>query len=123
MTKKKLTTKQKAMVEALEKSLGVVTTATRSVGVLRQSHYDWCNNNETYKDAVNELSNVALDFAESKLHKLIQDGDTAATIFYMKTKGRNRGYQENKEIFIDDKRAKIDEVFPSTEELTKDEEE
>jgi hypothetical protein len=32
------------------------------------------------------------------LHKQIQDNSTAATIFYLKTKGKKRGYQENQAI-------------------------
>ncbi|MCC6448747.1 MAG: hypothetical protein IT215_08705, partial [Chitinophagaceae bacterium] len=35
---------KKAMIEALEKSLGVVTTAAKAVGIDRSTHYDWYNN-------------------------------------------------------------------------------
>ena len=47
---------------------------------------------------VEDIANIALDFAESQLHKQIQDGNTAATIFYLKTKGKRRGYIERQEI-------------------------
>ena len=40
---------------------------------------------------------VALDMAESQLHKQILGGNTSATIFYLKTKGKNRGYVERHE--------------------------
>jgi hypothetical protein len=53
-----------------------------------------------YKAAVQALSEVAIDFAESKLHKLIENNDTAATIFYLKTKGKKRGYIERVENMI-----------------------
>jgi len=32
------------------------------------------------------------------LHKQIGEGNTSATIFYLKTKGKNRGYVERQEI-------------------------
>ena len=88
------------MIEALEKSLGVVTTACKRVGICRQTHYDWYNEDEAYKKAVDDLSDVALDFAESMLHKQIQDKDTVATIFYLKTKGKRRGYIERQDVNI-----------------------
>jgi hypothetical protein len=76
------------MVDALEKSLGVVTSACKSVGIARQTFYDWYDeNDEQFQKEVDSIQDIALDFAESKLHKQIDKGDTTATIFYLKTKG------------------------------------
>lgn len=86
------------MLAALEKSLGVVTTASRACGVSRMMHYYWMNNDPKYKAAVDELADLALDFAESKLHSQIADSNTAATIFYLKTKGKSRGYIERYDV-------------------------
>ena len=89
---------KKALIEALEKSLGVVTTACKNIGVGRTTYYDWYNNDEEFKKNVDELQSVALDMAESQLHKQILDGNTSATIFYLKTKGKKRGYVERSEL-------------------------
>lgn len=89
---------KKAMLEALEKSLGVVTSACKSVGISRETHYRWMREDSSYKDSVDDLANVALDFAESQLHQQIKGGNPTATIFYLKTKGKNRGYVERQEI-------------------------
>lgn len=51
-----------------------------------------------FKKEVDDIQNIALDFAESQLHKQIQDGNTTATIFLLKTKGKKRGYIERQEI-------------------------
>lgn len=91
---------KKAMLEALEKSLGVVTTACKKAGVGRTMHYEWLKSDPEYKEAVNDLQDITLDFAESQLHKQIQDGNTTATIFFLKTKGKNRGYVESQDINI-----------------------
>lgn len=96
MTKNDIT--KKAMIEALEQSLGVVTTACKKVGISRETHYRWLREDELYKDNVEAVGDVALDFAESQLHKQIKEGSTAATIFLLKTKGKKRGYIERQEI-------------------------
>ena len=70
-------THKKAMIQALEKSLGVVTSACKEV---------------------EDVENIALDFAESQLHKQISEGNTSGTIFYLKTKGKKRGYVERQEV-------------------------
>ena len=91
---------KKAMLDALEKSLGVVTSACKSVGIARQTHYEWMKEDILYKTAVDELSDVAIDFAESQLHKQIREGNSTATIFFLKTKGKKRGYIERQEVDI-----------------------
>lgn len=88
---------KKAMIEALEKSLGVVTTACKNVGIARSTHYEWYANDADYKKSVDDVADIALDFAESKLHKSIENGSDTATIFYLKTKGKKRGYIEKTE--------------------------
>jgi hypothetical protein len=88
---------KKAILEALEKSLGVVTTACKTVGIGRTQFYQWLKDDKEFKKQVDDISNITLDFAESQLHKQIKDGNTSATIFYLKTKGKNRGYIERTE--------------------------
>lgn len=92
--------KKNALIEALEKSLGVVTSACKTVGIGRTTYYDWYNNDQEFKKKVDELQNVALDFAESKLHNQIADNNTSATIFFLKTKGKKRGYIEKAELDV-----------------------
>lgn len=89
---------KKAIIEALEKSLGVVTTACKTVGVGRTTFYGWLQDDLEFSRQVDDIQNITLDFAESQLHKQIKDGNTTATIFYLKTKGKKRGYVERQEI-------------------------
>jgi hypothetical protein len=93
-----LTLKKAAMLKAMEKSLGVVTTAAKSIGITRETHYEWLRTDANYKAKIEALADVALDFAESMLHGQIMKGDTTATIFYLKTKGKQRGYVERQEL-------------------------
>lgn len=89
---------KRALLNALEKSLGVVTTACKQTGLSRTQFYEWLKTDEEFRKQVDDIQNVALDFAESQLHKQIGDGSTSATIFYLKTKGKGRGYIERQEI-------------------------
>jgi len=110
------TLKKNAMLKALESTLGVVTSACEVVGIDRRTHYRWMNEDEEYRNAVESLTDLAVDFAESQLFELIKgahrevstpDGEviriqdapnTSATIFYLKTRGKKRGYVERNEI-------------------------
>ena len=89
---------KKAMIAALEKSLGIVTTACKTVDISRETHYRWMRDDADYNAAVDSTADIALDFAESKLHKSIENGSDTATIFYLKTKGKKRGYIERTEV-------------------------
>ena len=109
-------TRKKAMIDALKKSLGIVTKACESVGIDRQTHYNWLESDPEYKKEVESISEMAIDFAESKLFEKIngvqigktdKDGELivydqppsdAAVIFYLKTKGKKRGYIEKQEV-------------------------
>lgn len=93
----KILQQKKVLLAALEKSLGVVTTACKSVGLDRGTFYQYYHKDASFKAAVDDIENVALDFAESQLHKQIQRGEVSSTIFYLKTKGKHRGYVEKQQ--------------------------
>lgn len=109
-------TKKKAMIAALQQSLGVVTSACKTVGISRETHYKWLREDVDYKYQVEDLSNIALDFAESQLHNQIKNGSTPATIFYLKTKGKKRGYIERQEIQHENLEPLTIEIIDSTSE-------
>ena len=90
--------KKEAMLQALENSLGVVTVACKQSDTPRSTYYKWLKKDEQFAKDVKEIENIALDFAESQLHTQMKDGNTSATIFYLKTKGKRRGYIERSEL-------------------------
>lgn len=95
--------KKAAMLRALEKSLCNVTTSAQAVKIARDTHYKWLKDDEVYAAKVAELDNVSLDFAEGKLKQAIAKNNIIATIFYLKTKGRCRGYIEKQDIGLEGK--------------------
>ena len=107
-------TLKRAMIEALEKSLGIVTSACKSVGINRSTHYDWLKSDEDYKAEVESIEDIAIDFAESQLHKQIKDGNPTSTIFYLKTKAKKRGYIERQEVHQETTYKSLDVQIIST---------
>lgn len=90
--------KKESILKALEQSLGVVNNACQAAQIPRSTFYKWLKEDEEFAKQVEDIANVALDFAESQLHEQIRENSTAATIFYLKTKGKKRGYIERQEI-------------------------
>lgn len=94
------------MLEALEQSMGIVTTACKVVGISRQTHYRWIDEDEDYAEKCNNLDTRKLkgDFIESKLLKLVDKEIPSAVIHASKTYNRERGYGERLEITGEDGR-------------------
>lgn len=86
-----------ALLKALEQSLGNISSACKKVGVARQTFYNYYDNDEKFRQKVEEINESMLDFAETALMKNIKDGKETSLIFYLKTKGRKRGYVEKVE--------------------------
>jgi hypothetical protein len=108
---------KKAMIEALKKTFGRVSQAAEIVGINRCTHYKWLESDPEYKEMVEEINEASIDFVELKLFEKItgvtvqnginNDGEPmiytqppsdTAIIFYLKTKGKKRGYVERQEI-------------------------
>lgn len=95
------------MIVSMEKTLGVVTPALKNANINRSSHYKWYKEDLEYKAAIDVTKDIALDFAESKLHQNIQGNKETSIIFFLKTQGKRRGYVERTEHGIDGE-VKID---------------
>ena len=88
------------MLSSLANSLGNVAIACKEAGISRQTHYRWLKEDEDYAEAVLEQSEVVLDIAEAKLIERVQEGDLRAIMFLLKTKGKERGYDEKRTISL-----------------------
>ena len=64
--------KKKMLIESLENSLGIVSTACSKANISRSSFYKWYKEDEDFRKKVDEIDNVKLDFVESQLFKNIQ---------------------------------------------------
>ena len=89
---------KESMIEALENSLGIVSVACRKIGIARQTHYRWRQEDPDYKAKADEIIEATIDFVESKLFENIQDKKEASIMFYLKSKAKHRGYVERQEV-------------------------
>lgn len=88
------------MIQALELNLGNVSLSCKALGIARDTHYRWMREDKEYRKAVKDMENAALDFAESELFKQIAKGNPLSTIFFLKCKGKKRGYIEQSNLEI-----------------------
>lgn len=90
-------TKKKAVIQAMEKSMGIVTHACKMAEISRETFYKWMREDDQFQELVNQATEQAKDFVESKLYEQISQGNVPSIIFYMKTKCKDRGYIERTE--------------------------
>ena len=98
MGKKEHNLKKDALLQALENSLGIVSTACNRSGISRSSFYKWYKEDEEFRKKVDEIDNVKLDYVETKLFKNIENEKEKSIIFYLQHKGHKRGYVQRQNI-------------------------
>ena len=95
------------LLKALQKSLGIVTEACEKAELSRTQHYKWYKEDAESRKAVQEIDGMFIDFAETHLKEQIEKGSTPATIFYLKTRGKKRGYGDSLDITSGEEPFKI----------------
>jgi hypothetical protein len=89
---------KRRVIEALQLSHGIVTSACEAAQIPRSTFYLWLNSDPVFKQAVEDTQDIALDFVEGKLMDQINNKDTTAMIFYLKCRGKKRGFVEKMEV-------------------------
>jgi hypothetical protein len=91
---------KEAFIIAYKENFGNITIACESAGVGRGQYKSWCDKDPEFRKRLAEIEpeEIMLDFGEHKLMERIAKGDTLATMFLLKTKGKRRGYIERQEV-------------------------
>lgn len=89
-----LKVKPEKVIAILEKTGGTIYPAAKMLKVSRGTLYNYINSNDEIKEALEEIRESLLDVAEAKLHSNIQQGKEASIFFYLKTQGKDRGYEQ-----------------------------
>lgn len=106
MAKKK--TKPDLTIGQIEKALikanGLVTVAAKMLGVTQSAITQRVKKSPRLQKAKEDIVEKMLDVAENALHSRMHDEkNLTASIFYLKTKGKHRGYSEKQDIELSGK--------------------
>jgi len=125
---------KEAFIIAYKENFGNITISCESAGVSRSSYNVWVKNDSEFARKLAEIEpeEIMLDFGEHKLMERIAKGDTLATMFLLKTKGKRRGYIERQEVAHEGdvvkqitvnvlKASHVDELTNGTQKLDGDE--
>lgn len=85
------------VAKALRASLGVHSYAARRLCCSPSTIKSYVVGSKELQQVIDEVQEETLDLAEEKLHAKLKSGNMTAIIFYLKTKGKGRGYIERSE--------------------------
>ena len=91
---------KEAFIIAYRENFGNITISCQACGVSRSAYSSWVKNDAEFRQRLAEIEpeEIMLDWGEHKLMERITKGDTLATMFLLKTKGKRRGYIERQEV-------------------------
>ena len=112
--------RKKEFIEAFQKSLALVASTCRKVGISTVTFYNWYNEDSNFAEKIDEIRELAKDAVESKIYKKIDEGDTTMLIFYAKTKMKDRGYVERQEVTGADGKNLIEQQATDLSTLTEE---
>ena len=99
-----LSDKKKKFLKQLSENLGNVTETCKELKVGRRTYYNWKESDELFKEECDNVPEELLDLAEHSLLSEIKDNTTknhiTAVIFFLKTKGKKRGYSESMQLEV-----------------------
>jgi hypothetical protein len=91
-----------AIEKALKASFGNISAAAKSLGMDRSHVNERIKRSITLTKVLEDTRESMKDNAESSLNRAILAGEAWAVCFFLKTRGRDRGYSER---FGDDKQT------------------
>lgn len=86
------------IIEALEKTRGMIYVAARALGCSATTIYDRAKVSPAVAQAIQVEREVRLDRAEMQLDKAVDRGEPWAVCFLLKCKAKDRGYVERQQV-------------------------
>lgn len=96
MAKEKVTKEQ--VMTALTETNAFMSGAANKLGMTTRGLRNYIQRYPDLQEHIEALREKRVDFAEGMLFRLIQEGNIAAIIFFLKTQAKHRGYTERQEI-------------------------
>jgi hypothetical protein len=98
--------------EAITKARGNLSRAADKLGVCRQTLYLRVNAEPEIKQVVDNCRERFLDETEDVFQNKVLSGDTVSLLFALKTLGRKRGYDQDRDVMVESAtRGALDFIF------------
>ena len=98
---------EKQLLEAIAGSKGIIKNVRRKLIELRKEKISWdvvkakIAQSETATAALNAEIEMTIDDAETVINEAIEAGDLATAKWYLRMKGKGRGYEDSSTVKID----------------------
>jgi len=96
----KIQLKKESLLKALHDNLCHISKSCEAANISRATFYAWQKEDDKFKEDCDAVADGLVDHVEHQLLQKINKGDTTAIIFFLKTKGKDRGYTEKQEFEI-----------------------
>lgn len=94
-----LAEKKANFIRVLTDCLGIVSQAVQQTGVPYKTFCHWRDTDMEFAEMLtNDVEDRAIDYVESKLLKRVKDEDTSSIQFFLRTRGRRRGYGDETKV-------------------------
>jgi hypothetical protein len=91
----------KKILEAIRDNHGYISAVAEALKISRRTIYNRLQKSAAMRQAREDIDEELLDRAEIKLQQKIASEDLGAIIFFLKCKGKGRGYIEQQKISVD----------------------
>lgn len=92
--------RKEEFLKIFKNNMCIVATSCVSANIARNTYYRWRKEDAEFAAKCDDIEELQKDFAEASILKQIKEGNTTMTIFYAKTKMRDRGYGEKQDISL-----------------------
>jgi len=90
--------KKRILLENFYQNLGNISYLCQQIKISRKTYYEWLKKDAVFAEEIYLQEEALIDYGESQLFKLMNSDNPAAVIFFLKTKGKDRGYVERQEM-------------------------
>jgi hypothetical protein len=83
------------IIEALVAENGMLTLAAKRLKISYNTLKKYIGKNPKVQEAISGVEEYMLDTVQKKLYAMIEEGNSGAVYFYLKCKGKSRGFIES----------------------------
>ena len=101
-------------IENYSKTLHI-SNSCKAAGYSRPTHYTYYENDMIYREKIDEAKEAFIDGVEDELYKLISKGQFSAIQYFLKSKGKSRGWADDTMTIKSEEPIHINYVVPDVE--------